>query len=52
MKARLTQYALLTALALFNALLAGYPQTARAEDTDIFTVNKNIVSSRPNVLIG
>jgi type IV pilus assembly protein PilY1 len=36
---------------MVGMLLALFGEPAGAEDTDIFTVNKNITSERPNVLI-
>lgn len=51
MMARLTQYFALAAVAFANLLLVSFPESAHAEDTDIFTVNPNITSLRPNVLI-
>ena len=51
MIARFTRFFALATLALANLLLASYSEPVRAEDTDIFTVNPNITSLRPNVLI-
>ena len=51
MMARLTKYLSLAALAMANLLLVSFPDAAHAEDTDIFTVNPNVTSLRPNVLI-
>jgi type IV pilus assembly protein PilY1 len=51
MMARLTQFFVLAAVALANVMLVSFPQSARAEDTDIFTVNPAVTSLRPNVLI-
>ena len=51
MTARLTKYFAIVALAICNLILVSYSEPVRAEDTDIFTVNPNVTSLRPNILI-
>lgn len=51
MKSTLTRFIGFAAVAAASLLLASFAAPLRAEDTDIFTVNKAITSERPNVLI-